>query len=298
MEERVVVETPVEGFYTRLGLLFSNFGDVYDPVESLGFGFEDAIQDIRDACVNGKVDELNMDEMNIMIKDLAAYAVAQLSRSDNDGRLSECELVVLLLYTVEFPNSPSLYKVLNTRLNNPNRKLMKPFLRYIWLLLRALVKCPVSPYRMVYRGINGVDLTSHYKNNHIFEWHQFSSCSCSLEVQEEFTGKVGIRTLFTIELISSRGRDISSKSAIPREHEVLLPPNTKFKVVSHFDAGNGLKMIQVVEIPATDPVVTFSDDTICGIPLPPSPPASSAAEVGDAVRSSEVEDYVSEYSNL
>jgi hypothetical protein len=106
-------------------------------------------------------------------------------------------------------------------------------------------------------------MTSHYPDNHEFEWHQISSCSTSLAVQNHFTGPVGTRTLFTIELTSNRGRDICAYSAIPREQEMLLPPNTKFRVKSTFAAGAGLNMIQVVEITATDPVVVFLKTCFC-----------------------------------
>jgi surface protein len=278
MENRVVVETPVEGVFTRLGLLFRKFGDVYAAEGDVGFNLEDALQDIRDACDAGSLPDLEVDVFDIMVEDMIAHARRQMLRSDYDGRLTECEFVVILLYTCEFPDANSLYAVMNKKLNVPDRNFVKPFVKYIWLLLRALTKCPMSPVRMVYRGIKNADLTSYYPDGHEFEWHQFSSCSCSLAVQNVFTGQVGIRTLFTIELTSSRGRDVCVYSAVQREKEVLLPPNTKFRVTSTFDTGHGLKMIQVVEIPSTDPVVIFNDN-FAASPLPPSPgqPAEVAA---------------------
>jgi hypothetical protein len=60
-----------------------------------------------------------------------------------------------------------------------------------------------------------------------------------------------------------------SYSAIQREKEVLLPPNTKFRVMSTFAAGGGLNMIQVVEIPPTDPITTFRDAFSSAL-VPPS----------------------------
>jgi surface protein len=270
----------VEGVFTRLGLLFRKFGDVYAAEGDVGFNLEDALQDIRDACDAGSLPDLEVDVFDIMVEDMIAHARRQMLRSDYDGRLTECEFVVILLYTCEFPDANSLYAVMNKKLNVPDRNFVKPFVKYIWLLLRALTKCPMSPVRMVYRGIKNADLTSYYPDGHEFEWHQFSSCSCSLAVQNVFTGQVGIRTLFTIELTSSRGRDVCVYSAVQREKEVLLPPNTKFRVTSTFDTGHGLKMIQVVEIPSTDPVVIFNDN-FAASPLPPSPgqPAEVAVSI-------------------
>jgi hypothetical protein len=280
MENRVVVETPVQGVFTRLGLLFRKFGDVYASEGDVGFDLQNAVQDIRDACVAGSLPDLEMDVFDIMVEDMITHARQQVQCGDYDGRLTECDLTVILLYTCEFPDANSLYAVMNKKLNIPDRNLVKPFVKYIWLLLRALAKCPASPYRTVYRGIKNADLTKHYPNNHEFEWHQFSSCSCSLEVQNHFTGQAGVRTLFVIELTSSRGRDVGVYSAIQREEEVLLPPNTKFRVRSTFAAGGGLNMIQVVEIPPTDPVVIFRDNFDATL-LPP-PPVQSVEAVSSA----------------
>lgn len=177
----------------------------------------------------------------------------------------------MILYTCEFPAGiDSLYAVLNRRLNKSDRKFVQPFVRFIWLILRALVKCPKSSRRKVYRGIRNVDLRSHHPKGHEFEWHQFASCSREIEVQSEFTGRDGLRTLFCIELTSCRGREISQYSAVVTESETLLPPNSKFKVDSTFDAGNGLIIIQLIEIPPTDPVALYRDDDI---PVPAPVPA-------------------------
>jgi hypothetical protein len=283
MENRVVVEAPVPGVFTPLGLLFRKFGDVYAPEGSMSFGLHEALQDIRDACAAGSLPEMEVDVLDTLADHFAAHARTQMLRDDYDGRLTECDLTVVLLYTCEFPDAVSVYDVMNKKLNIPDRNIVKPFVKYIWLLLRALVKCPVSPCRMVYRGVRNVDLTPFYPDNHEFEWHQFSSCSCSLAVQNRFTGPSGVRTLFTIELSSNRGRDVCAYSAIPREQEVLLPPNTKFKVRSTFAAGAGLNMIQLVEISATDPVIVIQDSLWCERrPTPPvlleSGRVSTAAE--------------------
>jgi hypothetical protein len=196
MENRVVVEAPVEGFFAPLGLLFRRFGDICAPEEEVGFDLQDALQDIRDACVAGLVPELELDVLNVMVDHIVVHVRNRRKRSDYDGQLTECDLLVILLYTCEFPDANSLYAVMNRKLNIPDRNIVKPFVKYIWLLLRALTKCPTSQYRMVYRGVRNVDLTSYYPDGHEFEWHQFSSCSCSLAVQNHFTGQSGVRTLF------------------------------------------------------------------------------------------------------
>jgi hypothetical protein len=258
MQHRVAAESPGRGVFARLGLSFRNLGDVYDPEEEVGFGLPEALRDIHDACVAGSLPTLEVDMFDAMAVDMTA-AVRERMKGDDLSPLTECDQAVILLYTCEFPAGDSLYTVPNKMLNIPDRTGVKPFVRYIWLLLRALVKCPVSPCRTVYRGIKNADLTSFYPRGHEFEWHQFSSCSCSVEVQQQFTGSVGLRTMFAIELTSSRGRDISAYSAHQQESEVLLPPNTKFRVSGIFYPGAGLNIVQLIEIPPTDPVVAFDD---------------------------------------
>ena len=51
---------------------------------------------------------------------------------------------------------------------------------------------------------------------------------------------------------------------------LLLPPNSRFKVVSHFDAGNGLTIIQLKELPPKDPIIDFRRSALssCSCPRP------------------------------
>lgn len=49
---------------------------------------------------------------------------------------------------------------------------------------------------------------------------------------DAFLGPSGARVMFSIELTSGRGRLISAMSMVACEDEVLLPPNSRFVVVS------------------------------------------------------------------
>ena len=91
-------------------------------------------------------------------------------------------------------------------------------------------------------------------------WFQFSSCTCDIQVEqsEQFLGSTGTRTLFSIELTTGRARVISMFSLVPSEAEVLLPPNSRFKVLGQLDAGNGLVIIQLKELPSRDPILDFN----------------------------------------
>ncbi len=67
----------------------------------------------------------------------------------------------------------------------------------------------------------------------------------------------GTRTLFRIELTTGRARIITKFSLVPSEAEVLLPPNSRFAVLGQLDAGNGLIIIALKELPSRDPIVVF-----------------------------------------
>lgn len=75
---------------------------------------------------------------------------------------------------------------------------------------------------------------------------------------QTFMGTEGPRTLFTLELTESVGRDLRDFSLFPSENEILLPPNMQFEVVSRFDAGNGLTMVQCKQVEADDAILSLS----------------------------------------
>jgi hypothetical protein len=112
---------------------------------------------------------------DIMVEDVVRYARCQVNRKNYDGRLSVCGHPIV---NERVPDTSSLYDVMNRKLNNPNRNEVKFFVRFIWLLLGAMAKCPASSCRTVYRGIKYKDMTPHFPNHREFVGNQFSSCSC------------------------------------------------------------------------------------------------------------------------
>lgn len=48
------------------------------------------------------------------------------------------------------------------------------------------------------------------------------------------------------------------QSLFPSENEILLPPNTQFEVVSRFDAGHGLTMMQCKQVDADEEMLALS----------------------------------------
>ncbi len=197
--------------------------------------------------------------------------------------LSMSLVAVLALYTAELAGL-SPYSGCNDALRSADRSKCKPYVKFIWFLMHAMAKCDPYVGGNVYRGVKA-DLRAQYPNEREVTWFQFSSCTCDIQVEqsEQFCGSTGTRTLFSIELTTGRARVITKFSLVPSEAEVLLPPNSRFKVVSQFDAGNGLVIIQLKELPSRDPIIQFDAPTATaalvalGGSAIMSPPAPAAA---------------------
>jgi hypothetical protein len=216
------------------------------------------------------------------------------------SRLSPSLIAVLALYTAELQAGDSPYGVCNGALRAAERSKCKPFVDFIWHVMHALAKCDAYKGGNVYRGVKA-DLKADYPKDREVTWFQFSSCTCDIQVEqsEQFCGSSGPRTLFSIELTTGRARVITNFSLVPSEAEVLLPPNSRFKVVSHFDAGSGLVIIQLKELPSKDQIIDF--DAPSSFPDPalpaPAPAPAPALAPADGVEE-ELQELVSEMVKL
>ena len=162
-----------------------------------------------------------------------------------DG-LTQEESAAIVLYTMEWePHEQCLYFALNSTLRTEDRRKLKPWFSYLRLLLTALVKIP-STRHFVYRGVK-MDLSKHYPVGKTVVWWGFSSCTLKMGVleNEQFLGKTGERTLFTIDCES--GKDIGRHSYYESEGEILLLAARQFVVKDCLEPGNGLHMIQLTE---------------------------------------------------
>ncbi len=173
---------------------------------------------------------------------------------DPQDGLTIDESASIMLYTMEWiPKQKSFYFILNNTLRAENRHRLKPWFRYLKLVLTALSKLP-SAHHCVYRGVRA-DLHQSYPKGKVFVWWGFSSCTTTLEVlqSEDFLGKKGNRTMFNIEC--DAGKDIRNHSLYQMEDEILLPAARQFKVVSCLDSGNNLHIIQLREIEPIFPLL-------------------------------------------
>jgi TPR repeat protein len=206
------------------------------------------------------------------------------------SRLLASLVAVLTMYTAELTGE-SPYSACNAALRSADRSKCKPYVLFIWFLMHALAKCDRYDGANVFRGVKA-DLSAEYPKDREVTWFQFSSCTCDIEVEQsaQFCGSSGTRTLFSIELTTGRARSITKFSIVPSEAEVLLPPNSRFKVLGQLDAGGGLVIVQMKELPPKDPIIDF-DATLSSTaaPAPDLFSPAAAAGGGDAALDSELE---------
>lgn len=174
------------------------------------------------------------------------YVAKQRCEPKPANGLTQDESAAIILYTMEWePHDQCLYFALNSTLRTEDRRKLKPWFSYLRLLLTALVKIP-STRHFVYRGVK-MDLSKHYPVGKTFVWWGFSSCTLKMGVleNEQFLGKTGERTLFTIDCDS--GKDISRHSYYESEGEILLLAARQFVVKDCLEPAVGLHMIQLTE---------------------------------------------------
>ena len=164
------------------------------------------------------------------------------------------EAAAVCAYTLE--GGP--YTILNQLLREENMQLLDPFIGYLWLLMHGLSKCPQPTVPLVYRGVRDL-VGSTYNVGDVITWCPFSSCTTNAQALENdmFLGKDGIRTEFHITLTTNRARSIQHLSLRADEEEILLPPNTRLRVMGRADRGHGLWVVQLVEEPCLAPILVF-----------------------------------------
>ncbi|CAF1662878.1 unnamed protein product, partial [Adineta ricciae] len=164
-----------------------------------------------------------------------------------DG-LTVDESAAIRLYTIEWqPPYKSLYSMLNFTLKKGNRDEVRPYFKYMKLLLTALVKLSCAPPSTVWRGVTK-DLSKDFPPGTLVTWWPFSSCTIELRVLESnvYLGTTGNRTLFSVEAIN--GRIISAYSHFVTEDEILLLPGTFMIVQSQFIPAPDLHIIHLKQL--------------------------------------------------
>jgi len=256
----------------------SNFNPIHGLVDAPSLNLNDAILYAQNKDPEfGKLDFI------------AHLATAEYFEMDlGDTILATDEVMIIHLYTQESP----FYRIINTRLRNRDRELLKPFFPLLKLLVSALHKLPPIT-QTVYRGAK-LNLRDNYEKkkgkNEI--WWSFGSTTENIDVLNNamFLGQKGERTLFMISSLTCR--DISRYSAVSTEKELILLPGTVLVVEAILPQGE-LTLVQLKEkidnrlsllpppksVPAIQqnvlsyPVVAIQHRGGSNVPKPQPPPA-------------------------
>ncbi|CAF4677991.1 unnamed protein product [Rotaria sp. Silwood2] len=222
----------------------SRFTDVYDePVDRLlspikGF-HEKPLVSLAEA----------VETVSSFFNEIEGYIFVAMHNCQSPAEgVTHNESASIYLYTMVFDGGPSLYLLLNESLRVENRGKLIPWFSFLKLFLTALHKLP-SYSGIVWRGIRGVDLSSKYKAGTKFAWWGVSSCTTHIEVleSEQFLGKYGQRTLFSIECIN--GKSVVKHSYFKNsEKEIILMPGSYFEVMGQLNPIPELQIIQLKEI--------------------------------------------------
>jgi hypothetical protein len=233
---RIVEATTIENILKGSDAI-NNIEKDLDPI--VGYAKE-PILPLTEACA----------PLKSIICDLSIYVQLALNETPDkpsDG-LTIDESAAVRLYTIEWQGSQrSLYSMLNRTLKNADREQLRPYFKYLKLLLTALVKLPCVPPLTVWRGITK-DQSANFPPGTQVTWWAFSSCTTTMTVLESnmYLGTSGARTLFSVEAIN--GRAVRSHSHFVTEDEILLLPGTHMEVQSQLSPATDLHIIHLKQV--------------------------------------------------
>jgi len=186
------------------------------------------------------------------------YIAKQNTRTPKDELTSD-ESAAIHLYSMQWTHvNDSLYIHLNRALRAVNRQALIPWFSFLKLFLTALFKLP-SSHSTIWRGVKG-DLSSQYNKDQDIVWWGVSSCAVSVSVIEQFIGRTGTRTIFSIEAINAKF--IREHAYFKEEDEIILPPGTYLKVIDKMQPAQDLTIIHLREVRSPFPLIAspFDDD--------------------------------------
>ena len=210
-----------------------------DPVPIVGYADEPLLPLVK-ACA----------PLTNLVHNLSFYVEMALNETPDEPHdgLTIDESAAIRLYTIEWERPHrSLYSMLNHTIKKDSRERLRPYFRYMKLLLTALAKLPCLPQTTIWRGVTK-NLSAQFPPGTQVTWWPFSSCTTELTVLKSnlYLGSTGDRTLFSVEVIN--GRTIRAHSHFVTEDEILMLPGTQMIVQTQFTPGADLHIIHLKQI--------------------------------------------------
>ena len=175
-----------------------------------------------------------------------------------ENRLSDEEAFTIFTYTVDEGGKRMPYRVVNKALAERSSGSVAVY-PYILHLLHAIRNLPqYKKDELLYRGIDGKFLNKdNYKKGNILTWPAFTSVTYNREKAYEFVMENWIEHKVVFEIQGDvTGYEISDYSMFPDECEVLLEPETKFKIkeITNDPMNSNIQII-CVKVYKTKPII-------------------------------------------
>jgi len=203
------------------------------PLILPAFSISSSRIDIHD-IISSAMGQLWTDNIKQSFKKLIENHFEKITDVINFYGLDTNEALTIIYYTVDAQHDgiketreKSVYKELNNALAMRDSNRLEKWKPYLFYLIRGLSKLP-SESCTVYRGLD-VQLTQKTERYHVGNtviWPAFTSTSTSSSILSSFANTKG--TWASMDIVE--GKDISKLSIYPQESELLLLPNSEFRV--------------------------------------------------------------------
>lgn len=247
------------------------------------YTLKQSVEGVGILCQQSAV-SLELNDLVYGIRTATAFAQDKAICIDEDlagqSNLQENEISALALITsCLHSENASLLSLVNDALCSSSLRDLKPYSKFIWLLLWSMKQCPCSS-KEVYRVALEYDCRLEYKLNDELTWKEFAFCSSLLNIADSGS----MKTIFALELSSNRARVITNYSFFPNDHDVLLAPNCRFVVTGIEELEAGVVVMQLREIECLDPILVLEEpDPLSPPPPPPSEEVSKVCTVNLAL---------------
>jgi hypothetical protein len=200
-----------------------------------------------------------MNEMPLferVVEDCDQIARSRLLRipANAPDRLTPDGALAVVLYSYDLGTksqkmgADNFFVLLNNQLRQRSGEALERLRPYLWYFMRSLESLPRINTR-VYRGIGKNQLAlvkERYELMTHVHWSAFSSTTTSIDIAKRFAQRGGI----IFRILIHDGRNIQKYSAIPREDEILLGPNSRFVVTEGvaLDEASGYYFLTLMQI--------------------------------------------------